>query len=37
MVLSELLELKNNKIRLDAIKKNRENIVPFVGAGISKG
>lgn len=37
MVLSELLKLKNNKIRLDAIKKNRENIVPFVGAGISKG
>lgn len=35
MRLSELLKLKQNRIRLDKIRNNRRNIVPFVGAGIS--
>ncbi len=37
MILSELLEFESNKIRLEELRKNRRNIVPFVGAGISKG
>lgn len=37
MRLSELVNFQSNKQRLDAIRQNRENIVPFVGAGISKG
>lgn len=37
MKLSELINYKSNMKRLEIIRKNRENIVPFVGAGISKG
>ena len=37
MDLSELIQFQFNKNRLESIKKNRKNIVPFVGAGISKG
>lgn len=35
MRLSELLKLRQNRIRLDKICNNRRNVVPFVGAGIS--
>lgn len=35
MILSELLQLKNNRIRLNTLRDNRESVVPFVGAGIS--
>lgn len=35
MRISELLTLKQNKYRLNAIRKNRKNVVPFVGAGVS--
>lgn len=37
MELIELVNYKANRKRLDRVKKNRKNIVPFVGAGISKG
>ena len=37
MELIELVNFKANRKRLDRVKKNRKNIVPFVGAGISKG
>lgn len=37
MELSKLVCYQSNKIRLSEIKKNRINIVPFVGAGISIG
>ncbi|MBD5128365.1 MAG: hypothetical protein HDT43_00340 [Ruminococcaceae bacterium] len=37
MKLSELVNFNSNFIYLNEIKKNRENIIPFVGAGISKG
>lgn len=37
MKLSELINFQSNQIYLDEIKANRRNIVPFVGAGISKG
>lgn len=37
METNELINFQSNKIRLDKIKNNRNNIVPFVGAGISKG
>jgi len=37
MLLSELLNYKNNKNRLNFIKQYRKEIIPFVGAGISKG
>ncbi len=36
MELSNLINFQSNKKRLDRIRKNRKNIVPFVGAGISK-
>lgn len=36
MELSELISFQSNRYRLDFIRKNRKNIVPFVGAGISK-
>lgn len=35
MRISELLKLKQNRRRLEKIRKNRRNIIPFVGAGIS--
>lgn len=37
MQLSELINFQSNKVRLEEIKKNRRDIVPFIGAGISKG
>ncbi len=37
MKLSELINFQSNKERLEEIRKNRTNIIPFVGAGISKG
>lgn len=37
MNLSELINYGSNKKRLDEIKQIRQNIIPFVGAGISKG
>lgn len=37
MKLSELIHFQSNWSRLEEIKKNRKNIIPFVGAGISKG
>lgn len=37
MNLSALINFQSNKKRLEEIKKNRKNIVPFVGTGISKG
>lgn len=37
MKLSELINFQSNKLRLEEIKNNRSNIVPFVGAGVSKG
>lgn len=37
MNLSELINFQSNRSRLDDIMKNRRNIVPFVGTGISKG
>lgn len=37
MNLSELICFQSNEKRLEEIKKNRKNIVPFVGTGISKG
>lgn len=37
MKLSELANYKSNKDYLDYISNNRANIIPFVGAGISKG
>ena len=37
MKLSELVNYKSNKDYLEYISTNRANIVPFVGAGISKG
>lgn len=37
MKLSELIKLRQNKKRLDRIRNNRKNIIPFVGAGISAG
>lgn len=33
--MSYLLELGNNKDILDQIRRNRQNIVPFIGAGVS--
>lgn len=37
MTLSELINFQSNKVRLEEIRKNRRDIVPFVGTGISKG
>lgn len=37
MKLSDLISFQHNKERLEEIRKDRRNIVPFVGAGISKG
>ncbi|MCI8650729.1 MAG: hypothetical protein HFG20_11510 [Anaerotruncus sp.] len=37
MNLSELIYFHSNRNRLEKLKENRRNIVPFVGAGISKG
>ena len=37
MELNELINFRSNRKRLDRVKSNRKNIVPFVGAGISKG
>ncbi len=37
MNLSELINFQSNRNRLDEIIRNRKNIVPFVGTGISKG
>lgn len=37
MKLSELVNFKSNSTYLNKIRENRENIIPFVGAGISKG
>lgn len=37
MKLSELIDFQANRDRLDEIKTNRRNIVPFVGTGVSKG
>lgn len=37
MNLSELINFQSNRNRLDDIIKNRKNIVPFIGTGISKG
>lgn len=37
MKLSELICFRSNKKRLEDIRENRNNIVPFIGAGISKG
>lgn len=36
MELNELIYYQANKKRLDRIKNNKKNIVPFVGAGVSK-
>lgn len=36
MKLSELINFQSNRKRLESIKENRNNIIPFVGAGISK-
>lgn len=35
MCISKLIYLKQNRKRLDYIRKNRKHIIPFVGAGIS--
>lgn len=35
MRISELINLRQNRQRLNNIRENRKNIVPFVGAGIS--
>lgn len=35
MRLSELLKLRQNRTRLNNVRNNRKNTVPFVGAGIS--
>lgn len=35
MRLSDLLSLRDNKTRLDKIRNNRRNVVPFIGAGVS--
>lgn len=35
MRISELLNLRQNRHRLNSIRTNRRNIIPFVGAGIS--
>ncbi len=37
MELSQLVNFHSNKCRLERIIDNKKNIVPFVGAGISKG
>lgn len=37
MELNKLINFQSNRKRLDRIKNNRKNIIPFVGAGISKG
>lgn len=37
MELSKLVNYKSNASRLGEIKKNRRDIIPFVGAGVSKG
>ena len=37
MRLSELLSYENNKELLIEIKGNKNNIIPFVGAGVSRG
>lgn len=37
MKLSELVNFQSNNTYLNQIKRNRENIIPFVGAGVSKG
>lgn len=36
MELDKLINFHSNKNRLERIKNNKKNIVPFVGAGISK-
>ena len=36
MKLSDLINFQSNRSRLDEIRKNRKDIIPFVGAGISK-
>ena len=36
MTVSELVRFQSNNVRLKEIKKNRQNIIPFVGAGVSK-
>ena len=36
MLLSELLQLRQNKNRLDYLCEHRDAIVPFIGAGVSK-
>lgn len=35
MKLSEILKIDNNKDRMDEVKQIRQNIVPFIGAGVS--
>ena len=35
MRIAELINLRQNRKRLDNIRKNRRNTIPFVGAGIS--
>ena len=37
MKLSDLVNFQSNEGRLIDIRKNRKNIVPFIGAGVSKG
>ena len=37
MRLSELIRYQDNEIRLRAIKNDKRNIVPFIGAGVSCG
>lgn len=37
MRIAELINLRQNRKRLDNIRKNRRNTIPFVGAGISAG
>lgn len=37
MELNELINFQSNRKRLDRVKRNRDNIIPFVGARISKG
>ncbi len=35
--LSDLIQFQDNYLRLKYIRENRKDIVPFIGAGISKG
>ena len=37
MKLSDLIAFENNRTILEKVKQNKENIIPFVGAGVSCG